>query len=257
MKRILLASACAAACAYSPLANAADNRSTSATAGSEIDPEAIGALTAMGNTLRSKSDFAVQAQITSEDVLDDGQKLQRSAIVDMSVRRPNGFKVSIRDSRKDRDLFYDGKLFVIYAPALGYYASFEAAPTIAETLQRARDEFGIELPLVDLFLWGTDASPLSQIQSARWAGSDVIGGRECEHYAMRQDTVDWQLWIDEANSSLPCKVVITSRTDPAMPQFTAIYSWKEASALPTAFAFTPPPGASAIAFKPAASQRDK
>lgn len=257
MKRILLASACVVACAHSPFAYAADNHSTLVAVASQKDPEAINALTAMGTALRSKSEFAVQALVTSEDVLDDGQKLQRSAIVDMSVRRPNGFKVSIRDGRKDRDLFYDGKSFVVYAPRLGHYASFEAPSTIMETLHRARHQFGIELPLVDLFLWGTDASPLSQIQSARWVGSDIIGGRDCEHYAMRQETVDWQVWINEADDSLPCKLVITSRTDEAMPQFTATYSWRETIDRTAAFAFIPPPGANLIAFKPAANPEDK
>ena len=53
----------------------------------------------------------------------------------------------------------------------------------------------MELPLSDLFLWGTPAAPLDKIESAMNAGQDFIGDDLCDHYAFRQGKIDWQIWI--------------------------------------------------------------
>ena len=52
----------------------------------------------------------------------------------------------------------------------------------------------------------------------------------CEHYAMRQQGLDWQVWIRKGQDALPCKLVLTKMSDPAMPQFSAVYSWSDTAA---------------------------
>ena len=44
----------------------------------------------------------------------------------------------------------------------------------------------MEVPLSDLFLWGTPAAPLDKIESAMNAGQDFIDEDLCDHYAFRQ-----------------------------------------------------------------------
>lgn len=59
--------------------------------------------------------------------------------------------------------------------------------------------------------------------------------------------MDWQLWIEEGARPLPCKMVITNKDDPAMPQYTAVLHW-DTQATPAAadLAFAPPPDAQRI-----------
>ena len=83
-----------------------------------------------------------------------------------------------------------------------------------------------------------------------------IDKRTCMHYAFRQEKVDWQVWVEEGAQPLPCKLVITSRDDPSMPQYTAVLHWDlttpvEASAL----AFTPPADARKIPITEVAAQQ--
>ena len=105
----------------------------------------------------------------------------------------------------------------------------------------AQDKYKIEVPLADLLMW--DAQSAAQVTSAISAGTDSIGGFNCDHYAMRQPGVDWQVWIRQGADALPCKVVITQTGDPAMPQFSAVYDWKsEPPPGPAAFSFAPPQG---------------
>src|SRR6476620_8372856 len=54
-----------------------------------IDPQAIAALNAMGAYLRSQTAMRVMAEMTTDDVINTGQKVQVSGTVDMEVRRPD------------------------------------------------------------------------------------------------------------------------------------------------------------------------
>ena len=75
----------------------------------------------------------------------------------------------------------------LFAPRIGYYATFAAPPTIRETLSTARDRFDLDLPMADLFTWGTDADAIASVTSGFRVGTETIGGQRCEHFAMRQD----------------------------------------------------------------------
>jgi hypothetical protein len=44
----------------------------------------------------------------------------------------------------------------------------------------------VEIPLEDLFLWGTSDAPVDKIESAMNAGQDFVGDDLCDHYAFRQ-----------------------------------------------------------------------
>ena len=74
----------------------------------------------------------------------------------MQARKPDRFKFSAASDLRERQIYYDGKNVTIYSPRLGYCASFDAPPTIKETVQKARADYNVELPLADLFTWGTE-----------------------------------------------------------------------------------------------------
>ncbi|GGD98062.1 hypothetical protein GCM10011529_00090 [Polymorphobacter glacialis] len=64
---------------------------------------------------------------------------------------------------------------------------------------------------------------------------------------MRQKNVDWQIWLREGADPLPCKIVITSRIDPSMPQYEALLTWVPVKSFPAStFTLKPPPGAGSI-----------
>ena len=215
----------------------------SAPAAQDRDPEAMAALDKMGAALRKLNSFAMRADTTSEEVLSSGQKLQFTGTVAMTIRRPDGLRASIHTSRQDREIYYDGKKVTVFSPSLGYYAKFDAPPTLKETLKVAADKYGLEIPLADLAMWGTDPELNARIQTAFRVGEDLVAGKICTHYALRQPGVDWQIWLDEAGNGLPCRLLITNRLDPSMPQYSATYSWLTSfSQAPGTFTFAPPKG---------------
>lgn len=216
---------------------------------SDRDAAAIRALDKMGAYLRSLKAFQVTSQTTREEVLGDGQKVQFGATVDLLLQRPDRLRADLTSDKQQRLFVYDGKTFTLWARRVNYYATVAAPPTLAELGQRLQDRYGIELPLADLFYWGTDARRTADVTAAMDVGPSQIDGVTCEHFAFRQPDVDWQVWIQQGDNALPRKLVITTLTDDARPQFTSVLTWNLAPSYnDAAFAFVPPPEAKKIVF---------
>jgi len=216
-----------------------------------VDASSIQALKNMGAYLQSLRRFQVKTEISSETVLVNGQKLQHSASAEIQVQRPNKLRALMWSARAKRELIYDGKTATLYTPALKYYASTETADTIVAMRKQMEEKYGVDVPMADLFIWGTAAAPLDKIESAMNAGQDIIAQELCDHYAFRQGTIDWQIWISTGDRPLPRKLVITNRNDEARPQSVSLLDWNlKPTFKDSVFKFTPPKGAMPIGIRP-------
>lgn len=220
-----------------------------------VDPAAVQALRDMGSYLQTLKQFQVVADVSGERVLTDGQKLLHTASAKLDVQRPDKLRAQMRSARSARDLMYDGKTVVMYMPEQKYYSRAPFNGNLAELVERLRQRFGVEIPMADLFLWGTPRAPLDSISSAMNAGQDIVEGTLCDHYAFRQGDIDWQVWIATGSRPLPRKLVITNRTDEARPQSLTLIRWNLTPRLAeSAFTFTAPAGATLAEFVPLKTQ---
>lgn len=222
-----------------------------AAAASDVDPEALAALDRMGEALRKLQQFQLVSDASTDVVLDSGQKIQLDGQVTYRVQRPNRMFVELKSDRRLRQLFFDGKTLTVYSPKLKYYASVDTVgQTLGELAINAQQDYGIEFPLADLFFWGTEHVSRDAIKSAIHVGPATLDGEATDQYAFRQDGADWQLWLSKA-SALPQKLIITSRDDPAMPQYEARLHWNtQATSEARSFTFTPPEDAKRIEIVP-------
>jgi hypothetical protein len=217
-----------------------------------IEPEAMGALDRMGNFLRTLRAFQVEATISADDVLEDGERVQLDSMASLVAQRPDRLRLEVRSERQQRFFFYDGKAFTLWAPRSSYYATVSAPATLGELVDQLEAKYAIDLPLADLFRWGGPRSDSAAITSAKDLGPSEVGGTTCEHYAFRQPGLDWQLWIQNGDYPLPRKVVITTMTDEARPQYSAVYTWNLAPSYDaSAFMFVPPRDAHRITIQEA------
>jgi hypothetical protein len=231
-----------------PLGAAAQQSgSQSAPPDTTIDKPVIDALNRMGAYLRTLTSFKVHSETLIDAVLEDGQKVQLAGHVDLSVRRPDRLFIDFLGDRKQRRIYYNGKTFTIFAPNLGYYATVPAPGTLLGLVEVLESKFGIEMPLADLFRWGTDQSGIDKIRSAMVIGESTVDGIRCDHFALQQQEVDWQIWIRKGDRPLPCKLVITSKDDVTRPQYISVLTWTpSASFTEKVFAFDPPRDATGI-----------
>jgi hypothetical protein len=174
-----------------------------------VDPAAVQALKDMGAYLQTLKRFQVSTEATGERVLADGQKLQRLASAKLDVVRPNRLRVTMKTAQSQRDLVYDGKAVTLYAPAQKYYSTVEFSDTIGALIDRLEAKYGVELPLEDLFRWNDGAEDrIKSLRSAYKVGTATIDGAETDHYAFREDDVDWEVWIQQGDQPFPRKLVI-------------------------------------------------
>jgi hypothetical protein len=216
-----------------------------------IDPAAIQALKDMGAHLQSLKRFRVSTELTAERVLADGQKLQHTASANMNVERPNKLRADMTSARSERELIYDGRNVTLYTPAQKFYSTVAFADPLAVLVTRLQERYAVEIPLSDLFVWGTPEAPLDTIESAMNAGQDFIDHDLCDHYAFRQGGIDWQIWITAGSKPLPRKIVITNRSDDERPQSISILHWNlKPSFTDAMFTFVPPAGATKVEIVP-------
>jgi hypothetical protein len=224
-------------------------------AANAVDPASVQALRDMGAYLQTLDRFRTSTSLTGERVLSNGQKLMHTASATVDAERPNKLRARMWSVRSERELVYDGKMVTLYVPAQKYYSSVEFSESNSELVGRLEERYGVEVPMSDLFKWGTPAAPIDKIESAMNAGQDIIGNTLCDHYAFRQGDFDWQIWISTGTKPLPRKVVITNRGDEARPQSVTLMEWNLKPAFNEAtFRFTPPKGATKIEIVPVKSR---
>lgn len=238
--RVLGLTVCLALIAGSVSAQSTNNK---------VDTNAVNALRRMATYLRSLKQFEIDANATRDEVTANKEKVQVAGTVQYLVRVPNMLRADIRTDRKQRQIFYDGKSLTVFAPRMHYYATVPAPPTIRETLDTASKRLGIEFPLVDLFLWGTPNDGVKNLTSARYIGPAFVDGIDTDQYAFREKGTDWQLWIQRGGTPVPKRIVITTTSNPALPQYGATLKWTLTSKFnDSEFAFVPPKGTERITF---------
>jgi hypothetical protein len=219
------------------------------TAAAVVNAKAVERLNAMGAHLRSLKAFTVIADVTTEEVLDSGQKVETAHTLEMAARMPDKLRIISSSPVRSRKTYYDGKNVTIYAEKLKYYTTFPAPPTIAQAAEVAAKKYGVEIPLADLFLMGTDQFDTKSITEAIYVGPQRIGGVLCDQLAIRQPGVDWQVCIDRGPAPLPRKLVVTGTGgDAAQPVRRSVLTWKPGFAPDVGgFTFKAPEGVNRIA----------
>ena len=133
-------------------------------------------------------------------------------------------------------------------PVDSFYATVAAPPTTLKMLDYLWDEYGLALPLEDLFRWNELKSRRPEdLTGAFLVGPATIDGVLTNQYAFRQGEVDWSVWIEQGERPLPRKLMIVDRSQAEQPAYVARLAW---TLSPTfagdAFTFRAGPKAKAI-----------
>lgn len=205
-----------------------------------METEAVDAVKKMGAYLRGLESFALTADTTRDDITETGQNVEFASHLDMKARRPDRLRLDVTSDRRQRQYFYDGETVTVYSPVTGAFGVVDAPPTIRETIEVAASDYDLEVPLADLFLWGTDSDDVDALTDAFVVGPSSVDGIACDHYAFRQEGIDWQIWIRSEDPPLPCKLVITTTSEESRPRYEATLAWDTGASMADGdFVFTP------------------
>ena len=95
----------------------------------------------------------------------------------------------------------------------------------------------------DLLLSNAGSVLMEGATDVKDLGSGVIGGAECDHFAVRTAEVDWQIWIAQGDAAYPCRYVITNKAVAGWPEYRLDVTAWGAGSEPASFVFVPPAGA--------------
>ncbi|MHC8380246.1 DUF2092 domain-containing protein [Pseudomonas sp. LB3P14] len=220
-----------------------------------VNPQVVDKLIDMGNYLRGLPTFQVDAEVSRDTVLESGQKIKTEASTVLKVVGRDRMYAKTEGDVRTREFFYNGKKLTQYSPFLKYYTTVDAPPKVSDTLHLIENHYGIQIPMEDLFLFGSDQAQIDALKEALYVGPSTIKGQLCDHLAFRQEGVDWQLWITRSEQPLPCKLVITTTDSPGFPEYSAVYHWNLKPGIKDSiFTFAPGKGDVAIPLKKASDQ---
>lgn len=212
-----------------------------------VDSRAAAALQRMSRYLQSQHFLGLKARASSEQVVSSGEKIQLDYSLTIWVRQPDGLRVDVTSDRglpAFSQFFFDGRTFTAVGATSGAYARVPVPPTLKGLTEKLVDDYGLRLPLVDLFTWAGGDEHLSRLTGAVSVGPTTVGEWPCDQYAFRQEGLDWQVWIQRGEQPLPRRIVMTATDEPARPRQSVEIDWLlQAPPAATVFAFEPPAGA--------------
>jgi len=213
----------------------------------------------MGAYLKAAQQYSFHAEITHDDILPSGQKIQLAGVYDAAVRRPDRVYTEYSGDAAARRFWYDGKSITLYEPMLNVYATEPAKPTFDATLEDLVGVLGFAPPLSDLMTSDPGATLRKNVLFGLYVGVTDVDGVRCHHLAFVEQHIDWQIWIEDGTQWVPRKLVITYKSIPGAPQFSAVLSeWDFATRSPDAL-FEPqlPDDVSRISFLSAKADSNK
>jgi hypothetical protein len=212
-----------------------------------LDPEAAAALDRMGAHLRTLTRFQVRADASVERVFEGNRKIASDLHTTYTVEQPDRMMVDIQAGDSHKRVFYDGQTMTVVGVKIGRYTSFPVSGPLTDVLATARDRFGLDFPLQDLFRWGSPSAVATVPSEGFRVGKAEVDGKPAGHYFFRQEGVDFQLWIAEGAEPLPLRMIITNTENPAQPAYDARFRWNVAPQISaTSFTFQPGPNDRAI-----------
>ena len=91
---------------------------------------------------KQQNSLASSAEITFDDILPSGQKIQYSASKDVAVRRPDRVYAESQSDQGNMRFWYDGKNMTLMDVNLNVYAKVPVPPIIDDALDHIMEKYG-------------------------------------------------------------------------------------------------------------------
>jgi hypothetical protein len=205
-------------------------------------------------------DFLSQAQrlsVTIESefdvVQDSGQKYEFGETRTIVLRRPDHLRMDTtkRDGAKS-GMVFNGKDITAFDMTENVYATVAKPGSVDDAIVYFINDLDMRMPLAEFFSSTLVKTLPDRVLAADYVEQATIAGVPCDHLGLRGERADIQVWVAQGDRPLPQRVIITYARAEGQPQFRAQFrEWNLSPNAPDSlFAFTPPNGATKIAFAP-------
>jgi hypothetical protein len=204
-------------------------------------------LSKMARSLAETPQFSVSMSSRYDAVQPNGQSIEFAELRQLTLRRPDGLRVSVQQSDGDKaGLVFDGKLISQYNANEAVYSAMQHSGNVDSAIHFVVSTLGVRFPLARLLVSSFPREIEQLTEQVDFVQRVVLRGVTVDHIAGRGKDVDYQAWISE--NGLPLRIVLTYKNAPGLPRFSADFSkWNTRPAIDAGtFEFVPPPGAERI-----------
>jgi hypothetical protein len=200
-------------------------------AGARADEaDAKKSLKAMSDYLAKQPAISFGYDASLEFVTKDHQKIMLANSGVINVSRPDKVRMTRDGGFSSVEMIFDGKTLTMRHKDANVYAQADVPGTLDHLVDELRDKYHKPAPGADLLLSNVYDHLMDGVIDVKDLGSGVIGGKECDHFAFREQEIDWQIWIAQGDRPYPCRYVITSKQVDQAPQYTVqVRDWKTGS----------------------------
>jgi hypothetical protein len=215
-----------------------------------IDPVADKLLKSMSATLSSAKTLTFRADVNFDQLIVSGQQIQYGGTARLTFRRPDKAYAEFNGDLNDRRVWYTGEDVTVLDVDKKFYGRLPVPGNIDDAMDKLMVEYGFTLPLSDVVVSDPYKAFVTNVAAGVVIGDSTVNGQSCKHLAFVEKFIDWQIWISNGREALPCKLVITYKTIPGGPQYSAVFSDWDLNPAINASVFTPvlPEGAVQIEF---------
>jgi len=207
-----------------------------------LTTDALNQLVASADFLAAASSYRFEADLSFDVLQRNGQKLEFGETRTATIRRPDRLRIDVRRrGGEQRSLYFDGQHVSVDLPQHDAFVRVEKPGTIDAILDYMSTELQVPIPLDPFLSSHFAADSRDRIETGYFVDVEQFGDRWCEHFAYRMPEVDFELWIEEGDRPLPCRVVIAYKREAGDPQFVAQFRrWDLAAETPDSlFVFEP------------------
>ena len=217
-----------------------------------VEAKANAVLYQASEFLKAAKTFKFQAEITRDVIFFDEVRVHLSGVSNVTVQRPNKLRAIFEGDEKSRKSYFDGETLSMYSVTRGFYAQKKIPGTIDNAIDFIFDKFGFTVPIADLAYADPYAILIENIDEGHFIGKHKVDGVLCNHLAFQQDSIDWQVWVEDSDTPWVRKMIITYKSEEGSHEYEAkLSNWEfNPSVSESDFLFTPPAGADKIEFIP-------
>ncbi|MBI5765020.1 MAG: DUF2092 domain-containing protein [Planctomycetes bacterium] len=223
----------------------------------KIDGKADPVFRKMCSVLDAAPALKLRVRASMDRPVDTGQLAQFHRTSDITMVRPDCLSAHTKSDDGVWSVWYRGKSLTVLDVEDNIFATEAVPGRVGEMLDYLVDKYDLVMPMADFLIGSTHESLLAAVDSGEYLGLHNVGDTACHHLLFKQESIDWQLWIDAGETAVPRKIVITYLDEPDQPQYIATMdNWDLSPHVASEiFNFSPPAGAKNVSMSDLVANR--